>query len=223
MIGRKLRTNIDLLHPSITSHVENEQSRQKFNHDKHSSHRQFAVNDTVVVRNYKKNGGKWIPGTVVNQTGPLSYRVQTQTGIIRKHADQCRGSACEFDFSSSPTNFDTDVAHPIRGEGGYEKDENVNINLDQPPANVPNENVNINLDQPPANVANENVDDNIKVPSDYPVYSPNNIEQNVSNESSTTVVNQPELTENQVSPDPVVKRSSRVKKSPDYLKDFVTY
>ena len=91
MLGRKVRTHLDLLHPNLQSHVHENQRAQKQNHDKRAKERNIGVEDTVFVRNYDRVNEKWVPGTVVEQTGPVSFKVDTPThGILRRHQDQIR-------------------------------------------------------------------------------------------------------------------------------------
>ena len=50
--------------------------------------RQVEVGDSVSVQNYSK-GPKWIPGTIVQETGPLSARSELEHGtVVRRHHDQ---------------------------------------------------------------------------------------------------------------------------------------
>ena len=64
------------------------QSRQKIQHDQHSRMRQVEVGDSVSVQNYSR-GPNWIPGTIVQETGPVSARIELEDGtVVRKHHDQ---------------------------------------------------------------------------------------------------------------------------------------
>jgi hypothetical protein len=74
------------------------------NHDKTCIEREFGVNENVYLRNYGRKE-KWIPGQIVQCTGPVSYKVKTNDGlIVRRHADQlkitCADNKCE---SVNPT------------------------------------------------------------------------------------------------------------------------
>ena len=57
------------------------------------------------VRNYSR-GTKWIPGTIIQETGPLSARIELEDGtVVRKHHDQ---------LAARPTeSFNPGVALPI--------------------------------------------------------------------------------------------------------------
>ena len=76
-LQREMRTRFDLLRPDREAEVSRKQERQKRDHDRHSSARQFKVGDLVMVRNYRP-GPDWVPATVVACLGPLSYLVETE-------------------------------------------------------------------------------------------------------------------------------------------------
>ena len=63
------------------------QADQKQLHDTHSRSRLFEVGQAVLVRNLR-DGPKWLSGVIVEQTGPVSYRVQASDQIWQHHADQ---------------------------------------------------------------------------------------------------------------------------------------
>ena len=84
---RSLCTHLDLLKPSLQSRVRAKQADQKNRHDFHSRDRSFNIGQSVLVRN-PRDGPKWIPGIVIEQTGPISYKVQVHDQIWRRHVDQ---------------------------------------------------------------------------------------------------------------------------------------
>ena len=62
------------------------QLQQKLNHD-HSTRRDYKVGDSVYFRNFS-NGPKWLPGVVMQLTGPLSYTVKLPNGRwLKRHVD----------------------------------------------------------------------------------------------------------------------------------------
>eukprot|EP00096_Caligus_rogercresseyi_P015395 TRINITY_DN783_c0_g1_i10.p1 TRINITY_DN783_c0_g1~~TRINITY_DN783_c0_g1_i10.p1 ORF type:complete len:755 (+),score=-63.82 TRINITY_DN783_c0_g1_i10:668-2932(+) len=93
MIGRKLKSSLDMVTPipTILETVVRSQNCQKRNHDGPSPRqRPFYRNDSVMVRNYsKREEAKWVPATIIEETGPLSYKCQTDGGeVVRRHTDQ---------------------------------------------------------------------------------------------------------------------------------------
>ncbi|CAG2214044.1 unnamed protein product [Mytilus edulis] len=86
MIGRDLKTRMNLLRPNIENQV---QTKQEEMCDRRKTYqREFNDGQSVVVRDYR-NKNKWTPGTISTKTGPVSYQVQIDpTTIWRRHADQ---------------------------------------------------------------------------------------------------------------------------------------
>ena len=90
MMGRKLRTQLDLIHPDQRRKVQQSIDCQKKSHDAHSRKRQFIVGDSVYARNYGP-GPVWLSGQVVDCEGAVMFRVRlVDRRIVRRHADQLR-------------------------------------------------------------------------------------------------------------------------------------
>lgn len=90
LMRRRLKTVLDLLHPDLVEdrRKKNETFLEKRLSESHL--RTFSPNDTVYLKN-NSSGQAWIPGTVVEKTGPLSYKSITPEGkSIRCHVDQMR-------------------------------------------------------------------------------------------------------------------------------------
>ena len=93
MFGRKLRSQLDLLKPSVGRTVRQEQDRQKKAHNAHASPRSFVVGDYVYARNYRE-GPRWLPGRVVETEGSVLTQVKLTDGhLLRRHMDQLRPRA----------------------------------------------------------------------------------------------------------------------------------
>ena len=90
LIGRRLRSRLDLLKPCTEQRVANKQQQQRETHDKHCRKCTFSVGEKVFVKNHRK-GKKWLAGSIIKETGPVSFQVKLQDGrIIRCHQDQIR-------------------------------------------------------------------------------------------------------------------------------------
>jgi len=63
------------------SHVISKQSDQKSSHDTHSKLCMFAIGNL-------HGEPKWLPGHIVEQTRPMSYRVQVGEYLWWRHVDQ---------------------------------------------------------------------------------------------------------------------------------------
>ena len=127
-LNRELRTRFSLLHPDVTKRVLDKQSDQISQHDKHSKERTFTEGQHVMVRNLRPSGPKWIPGTILKQTGPLSFIVQVDHGLVwKRHVDHIHHSVpqlssppssipistndCEDNPFISPSSLDNETPH----------------------------------------------------------------------------------------------------------------
>ena len=99
LMKRKLKSRLDLVFPNIEEKVVEKQSKQKEHHDKTSKRRIIKVGDSVFAKNFSLNSQlKWIKGTIKNQTGPLSFKIELQDGrMIRRHIDHIRIRSSECD------------------------------------------------------------------------------------------------------------------------------
>ena len=109
LFGRRLRSHLDLLRPQLRSRVQRNQERQKDTHDRGTRFRTFQPDDMVYIRNFGQ-GEKWLPATVVNIQGPLSYVVKLADGReVRRHVDHVRtrrtpsSSSSQIDDDCLPT------------------------------------------------------------------------------------------------------------------------
>ncbi|CAM4597728.1 unnamed protein product [Leuciscus chuanchicus] len=90
LMSRRLRSTLDLLLPDMKSKIRKKQLKQKEQHDAHSKWRSFSPGDDVYTRNYS-HGPRWVPAVVEENTGPVSYTVQTGDGrVMRCHVDQIK-------------------------------------------------------------------------------------------------------------------------------------
>ena len=90
MFGRKVRTHPDHLHPDEAKAVEQQHLKQKVYHDRHSKDREVNVGDPVYVTKFS-SGPCWLPGVVVNKSGPVSFIVKLlDDRTVRRHQDHVR-------------------------------------------------------------------------------------------------------------------------------------
>ena len=105
-LKRALRTRLDLLRPSLKDHVSQKQAQQSQQHNSHSKDRQFDIGQPVLLRNLRGEP-KWLEGTIIEKTGPVSYRVQVGDLIWRRHVDHIldRGISGCRDASDPPSDM----------------------------------------------------------------------------------------------------------------------
>ena len=89
-VDMRLRTRLDLLRPNTAERVERKQEEQKARHDKKACVRTLRINDDVFIKNFIA-GHRWLPGKIIEVLGPVTYRVQLESGRCRKcHQDHLR-------------------------------------------------------------------------------------------------------------------------------------
>ncbi len=81
-LERHVRTRLDFLKPNIHETVRRKQYLHKNLHNYQARERSFAVNEPVFLRNTVGGDPKWLSGVVVQQTGPVSYKVCDPISII---------------------------------------------------------------------------------------------------------------------------------------------
>ena len=85
LMGRRLRTHLDLLHPDTAMRMNEKQEKSIPGR----APRQFKVGEKLYAKNF--HGPKWITGRIVKVTGPVSYQIETDEGLVlRRHVDQLR-------------------------------------------------------------------------------------------------------------------------------------
>ena len=102
LMGRRLRSRLDLLKPSVAATVENNQLKQMLKRDSKQSSREFIEGALVYVQDLTASKQKWIPGTIQKITGPVSYVVLLANGsTVRRHVDNIKAR-----FTSNTTEED---------------------------------------------------------------------------------------------------------------------
>lgn len=98
-MGRSLPSRLDLMRPDVRKKVELKQAEER--ERRNSTLRAFGQGQVVAVRDYRQDHSRWTPGTIMAQSGPLSYSVKVASGE-KRHADKIRSS-------NIPMHQDTDV------------------------------------------------------------------------------------------------------------------
>ena len=86
LLGRRLRSRLDLVRPNTAERVEQKQQDQKRKHDQKVRSRRFQLRDYVFGA-----GSRWLPGEIVEVIGPVSFQVLLEDGRRRRcHQDHFR-------------------------------------------------------------------------------------------------------------------------------------
>ncbi|XP_042142929.1 uncharacterized protein K02A2.6-like [Ixodes scapularis] len=73
LMGRRLRSRLDVIKPTVEGKVIHKQFIQS--KQRRTSREEICPGDNVLVRNYWSSP-RWLRGTVLKKTGPVSYQVQ---------------------------------------------------------------------------------------------------------------------------------------------------
>ena len=91
-LGRKVRTRLDAIRPNLAQSVQKRSTPQE------KKTRSVEIGDIVMVRDYRGRPQKpsWIRGIVLQKLGPVTYRVQVDDLQWKRHIDQIREGAFEY-------------------------------------------------------------------------------------------------------------------------------
>ncbi|CAI5782847.1 Hypothetical predicted protein [Podarcis lilfordi] len=156
--------------------------------------RYLAPEDLVWVRNYSR-GSRWVAGVVTRASGPVSYYVTLENGQVwKRHIDQLRRRALsrEEPDNSSQAN---DAEPQDQSENGPEV---------QSPGALTNEPGSASPHDDEVQIGDPEMSGTPSVPDETPRAAP-----------------LPQVTPNPEPATPVVRRSSRSCRPPQYLRDYV--
>ena len=71
LLGRKPKSHFDFVFPSLKNQVQQQQERQKDDHDQKASHSTFMVGEMVYCLNHRGGSPKWIPRVISSVQGPV--------------------------------------------------------------------------------------------------------------------------------------------------------
>ncbi|XP_043266601.1 uncharacterized protein K02A2.6-like [Venturia canescens] len=93
-IGRKFRTKLDLIKPTLRSTVEkNQYNQQRFHRGNRKT--EFVRDEIVMVKDAFKN--KWLKSRIIDRLSPVTYSVETSEGKKgKRHADQLLACKPEY-------------------------------------------------------------------------------------------------------------------------------
>ena len=75
MLKYRPRSHLDLILPNLKGNIQQQQQKQKYQHDAHSQIRTFKPNDDVLVRNFRTAEPQWLPGVIKELSSTNSYKV----------------------------------------------------------------------------------------------------------------------------------------------------
>ena len=116
LLGRRMRSPLDAIHPDLHKRVEQKQLRQEEGHTTQLRSCRLEPGDPVYARNFSSNSANpWLPGHVTQCEGTRSFRIALPDGrTIRRHLNHLRRRStarerlAEFNWDTSPSFPDTE-------------------------------------------------------------------------------------------------------------------
>lgn len=120
LLGRRLRSRLDMLRCSTAERVGAAQSAQARRAG--GSPRALQPGDQVLTRDFSKNAqSKWKRGVVTDRTGTVTYNVLTADGLARRHTDQIISSRKSHRFSNTHLKNDESTSENKVNTGSSEE------------------------------------------------------------------------------------------------------
>jgi len=205
LMGRRLRTRYDLMVPSVTAHVQRKQLTMQAKMESRGS-RQFAVNDSVLVRNFC-GMNKWEPGVVIEKLGNRYYMILVNGTVVKRHVDQIiarRKLDNQSQFSGSDHEY-SNSSNLAMDSADSTEDTSSEVNLPITTTEVTSNSSRI-TEHSSSTTDTKTVDPN----ADIPVTVDNQTTKKTSVEPPDTVVTSTQK-----------RYPSRFRKQPRYLSDYV--
>ena len=111
LMGHRLRSRFDLLHPEYTlsRKVDDSQHYQKRVHDNQKPFRELREGDSVYTRDFTSSSQKWMEGIVAKVNGPLSYNIKLKDGsLVRRNIDNIKARTTDTSATETLTETSSD-------------------------------------------------------------------------------------------------------------------
>jgi transposase InsO family protein len=108
LLGRKIRTHLDIMRPDRRNKVTVPQLQKKLS----GRVRAFEVGELVLVKNFGR-GPKWMPGSVMERTGSTNYTVElSHGGLAHRHINQMvsRNAGANDDPDGAAVSADSELS-----------------------------------------------------------------------------------------------------------------
>lgn len=120
----QLRTRLDTVYPDVKKKVDEKLRNPAALNRGPQTYREFQTGELVFAQNFGV-GNTWIPGTVTEKRGPVSYEIKLENrgGKWRRHVDHLRNQYQKKDESSaSRPNSGDEFPFPEEGEANDRQD-----------------------------------------------------------------------------------------------------
>lgn len=138
MLGRRLKTRLDLVHPDASERIQ----RQSSGDIRTKSTRELSLGDSVMTKDYRHRANTWVTGVVTGRLSPCSYHVTVGDLVWKRHIDQLRpidgsllkDNSGENDIDMSAPDMCISPFEGIRPTGVSSEGESM-VNVDSRPKN----------------------------------------------------------------------------------------
>ena len=131
-LQRRIRTRLDIPRPNLATRIQRE------NAPKEGKTRMFEIGDNVLVRDYKSVDKKWIPGCIIKQLGPVTYRVKVKhahgTFTWKRHVNQIAKSTQQISELTPDTSVNEIPETPVVFNGQTMERSETEPNVNIPPS-----------------------------------------------------------------------------------------
>ena len=101
-LGRQIRNCFTLLKPNPSKAVEEQQLKQKQYHDEgRVKYGEFKLKDVVLMRNWRREVERWIPGRVTEVKGTRTYLVRCGDQVRFVHIDHLKSTGCKLPIQAA--------------------------------------------------------------------------------------------------------------------------
>ena len=87
LMGRRIRSHMDLLHPTTAQRVRSQQMAQQQSKGGRPRVESLQVGERVMARDFSTDGRKWLFGKVIEKLGEAMVKVELDDGRIWRHLD----------------------------------------------------------------------------------------------------------------------------------------
>ncbi|KAK6762958.1 hypothetical protein RB195_023606 [Necator americanus] len=100
-LGRRLRTELDLMLPSrgLTNGPRDVKMESQFNRRNGARRRNFEINDAIFAKDYRGQKPTWTPGFITRRVGNTTYTVRCGNEVCTRHVNQLRSAQLRLTLS----------------------------------------------------------------------------------------------------------------------------
>lgn len=108
LLGRKIRSTLDLLKPTTMTYSDPKTKMEdQFNKKHGAKDREFDVGDSIYVQIHASNSWHWEEGIILERFGKVNYLVSTKYREVRAHTNQVKKRFADSSPDTTNQDFNT--------------------------------------------------------------------------------------------------------------------